>query len=147
MKLAAGNPGKRAINGSEPEPAKLLDISPPAHLPQAVAAVWQQLAPQLSRAGLLTELDTIPLEMACDAIAQFRLAMENTKDGRVLIKNAETGSVSLSPWTLLSSMSTKRAMAILTQFGVTPAARSKVMVNPQADLFEKPKTGPDRYFQ
>jgi len=148
LKLVNGNPGKRALNGKEPEPDLLQDLAPPPHLAAPVAAVWNQLAPQLRKAQILTAIDTPALEIACDAIAVFRLAMEKTADGKVLVKNAETGNVSLSPWEMVKSMSAKRALAVLREFGATPAARSKVMVDPQGDMFGGAQAnGPDRFFR
>lgn len=144
LKVIEGNRGKRATNAKEPEPDLLANLTPPAHLQPAAIAVWQQLAPQLRKAQILTELDTPALEMACDAIATFRLACEKTADGKVLMKNAETGNVSLSPWEMVKSMAAKRALAMLREFGATPAARSKVMVDPQGDLFDN--TGTNRFF-
>lgn len=148
LKLVEGNRGKRAINAREPEPDLLADLSPPAHLPPPAAEVWNQLAPQLRKAQVLTAIDTPALEIACDAVAMFRLAVEKTADGRVLIKNQETGAISLSPWEMVKSMAAKRALAVLREFGATPAARSKVMVDPQADLFgAEQATGTSRFFR
>lgn len=136
-----GNPGKRARNDKEPEPDVLQDLAAPAHLPTATAAVWDQLAPQLKKAGVLTTIDTPALEMACDAIATFRLCMEKTAEGRLLQKNAETGSISLSPWTMVKSMAYKQALAVLREFGATPSARSRVTIDPQGELFGKESAG------
>jgi P27 family predicted phage terminase small subunit len=137
LKLINGNPGKRAINAKEPEPDLLQDLTPPAHLPEHVAAIWRELAPKLRRAKVLSELDTPLLEMTCMAIATHRLAIEKTADGKVMMRNAETGTVSLSPWMLLQSMTFKQGMAALREWGATPSARSRVMVDPQQGLFDK----------
>lgn len=137
LKLVNGNPGKRAINAKEPEPDLLQDLTPPAHLPEHVAAVWREMAPKLRRAHVLSELDTPLLEMTCMAIATHRLAVEKTADGKVMMRNAETGTVSLSPWMILQSMSFKQGLAALREWGATPAARSRVMVDPQQQLFGK----------
>ena len=148
LRLIDGNPGKRAAPGKEPEPHLLLDLTAPEHLPQPVADVWNEVAPKLHRAKVLTELDTPLLEMTADAIASFRLAMKHTGDGKLLQRNAETGAVSISPWAMIKSMSFKQALAGLREFGATPAARTKVMVDPQADLFVDAKTaGPNRFFK
>lgn len=144
LKLIEGNRGKRAINGKEPEPDLLQDLEPPPHLAAPVAEVWRQLAPQLRKAQILTALDVPALEITCEAVAQFRLAMAKTEDGKVLTKNPETGSVALSPWEIAKSMAAKRALAMLREFGATPSARSKMMVEPQTDLFAANGTG--RFF-
>lgn len=135
LKLITGNPGKRATNANEPEPDLLVDLTPPAHLPPAVAEVWAEMAPKLRRTKVLTEVDTYLLEMTCERVAQFRLSMAKTADGKVLQRNEETGSVSLSPWEIIKSMSLKTGLALLKEWGATPAARSRVMIDPQQDLF------------
>lgn len=132
-----GNPGKRKRNAKEPESPFLDDLTPPPHLPAHVAAIWREMAPKLKKAKVLTEMDTMLLELTCTAIANHRLAMEKTADGKVLQRNAETGSVSLSPWMLVQSMTFKQGMAALREWGATPAARSRVMVDPQGDMFGK----------
>lgn len=149
LKLVQGNPGKRAINGKEPEPGLVDNLEPPAHLPAAAATIWRELAPKLRKSLVLTELDTPLLEMTCTALAMHRLAVEKSADGKVMIRNQETGSVSLSPWVMLQSMSFKQGLACLREWGATPAARSRVMVDPQQDLFGKPPPAPnssDRFF-
>lgn len=147
LKLVDGNRGKRATNAKEPEPDLLQDIAAPEHLPAPVADVWNELAPKLKRAKVLTELDTPLLEITCDALAAFRLAMKNTGDGKLLQRNPETGSISMSPWAMLKSMAFKQAMATLREWGATPAARSRVVIDPQADLFPETRTGTGRFFK
>lgn len=142
-----GNPGKRARNAHEPEPLHLQDLTPPEHLTEEQAKIWNELAPKLRRAHLLTELDTYLLEMTCEAMATYRLSVARTAGGKELQKNAETGSVSLSPWSMVKQMAFKRGMACLQQFGASPAWRSRVMVDPQQDLFAKgASTGTDDHF-
>lgn len=146
LKLVQGNPGKRSLNDREPEPDLLNDLDPPARLPANVAEVWRELAPKLRKAKLLTEIDVDLLEMTCASIALHRAAIIKIADGKVMVRNEETGSVSLSPWTLLHSMSFKQGMQALKEWGATPASRSRVMVDPQQDMFASDSTGPGRFF-
>ena len=111
LKLIEGNRGKRAIKAKEPESILLNDLEPPAHLSAATAEIWRELAPKLRRAMVLTEMDTALLELTCNAIATHRLAVSKSADGKVMQRNEETGSVSLSPWVMLQSMSFKQALA------------------------------------
>lgn len=150
VKLLAGNPGKRAINHNEPEPDLLDDLEPPEHLSADAAAIWTQLAPRLRKAGLLTTIDTLALEWLCVAAAQHRIATRNAGDDKLIMHNAETGTFSPSPWLIIQSMAFKRGKAMCDAFGMTPAARSRIMVDPQGDLFgdqSKPQDGPARFFQ
>ncbi len=147
LHLVAGNPGKRALNGAEPEPVLLNDLEPPAHLSGRSAAVWRQLAPMLRRLQLLTEADVIALEMLCDAVADYRHAREQLGDD--FVGHSARGSQMLNQWLVAKSLSSKRAEAFMGKFGMDPVSRSRVMIDPQADLFGKAATtqGAARFFQ
>ncbi len=151
LKVIEGNRGKRAAPRNEPDPVYLNDLTPPAHLPPDAAAIWVDLAPRLRQALLLTELDTLALEWLCVAAAQHRKATEQTGADRMIVRNAETGSLSPSPWLIVQSMAFKRAKALCDAFGMTPAARARVVVNPQDDLFQPSNANaaasPGRFFQ
>lgn len=140
LKVVKGNPGKRAIQQPNPDPTYLSDLTPPAHLSPDAAAVWEEFAAKLRAAKVLTELDVIALEMMCNSVAAYRHAekMGIDKEGKrvPLQRNQETGSVSLSPWAIVKSMSEKSALAIMAKFGMTPADRTRVLINPQGSLFE-----------
>ena len=127
--------GKVADPGAgQPEPQLLADLTPPAWLPPAAQDVWCELAPKLRRAHLLTELDTDELAHICVATARWRKLLAETED-KGIMHNAETGTFSISPKVLLQQMYANSATARMAKFGMTPADRARVLVNPQADLF------------
>lgn len=145
LKLVSGNPGKRAVKGNEPEPMLLSDLKPPKHLAPRSAAVWKQLAPMLRRLQLLTEADVVSLEMLCDAVADYRHARE--KCGDDFVTWSSKGSQMVSQWLVAKQMSSKRAESFMSKFGMDPVSRSKVMIEPQGDLFgDKQATGTGRFF-
>lgn len=92
------------------------------------------------------------LGMGCTAIAQYRAAARQSGDDLVKSKAVqnedgevvETG-MHINPWLIVQSMSFKQAMAVFQQFGMSPAARTRIAVNPQGDLFDNAKNGTD-YF-
>ena len=145
LKLIEGNRGKRALPANEPDPAYLNDLTPPAHLPAEAAAIWAEQAPRLRRAMLLTELDTLALEWLCIAAAQHRRAAAELADSDAfIVKNSP------SPWLIIQSMAFKRAKVLCDAFGMSPAARARVVVNPQGALFptgdQDGAPRPDRFF-
>lgn len=148
LKLIEGNRGHRAAPANEPDPAYLNDLTPPAHLPDDAAAIWTELAPELRKSLLLTHLDKLALEWLCVAAAQHRKATAETTNDRYIVRNAETGSLSPSPWLIVQSMAFKRAKLIADAFGMTPAARSRISVNPQETLFPNASdpSSPGRFF-
>jgi P27 family predicted phage terminase small subunit len=153
LKLVEGNRGKRAGNHHEPDPDYVEDLTPPEWLAPDVAEVWGQLAPQLRRARLLTTVDLHALEMGCVAIAMYRRATAEAARSSFVIASAKEGQGaeydeqdapaspaggSINPWLIVQSMAFKQAATILREFGATPAARSRVAINPQGSLFTDP---------
>lgn len=152
LKLVTGNPGKRALNKQEPDPTYLQDLTPPDWLDQAAAQVWNEVAPNLRAAKVLTVMDVQSLAMGCIAIAQYRRAVKRTGDNLVKAKviegedgePVETGE-QVNPWFIVQSMSFKQAMVVFQQFGMSPAARTRIAIQPQGDLFSEPQ-GAASYF-
>ncbi|MGY1490733.1 phage terminase small subunit P27 family [Methylobacillus pratensis] len=154
LKIIEGNKGKRSLNKQEPDPQYLTDLTAPDWLPKSAKAVWDEVIPHLRNAHLVTLVDVQPLAMGCMAIAQYRYAAMRTGDEMVKAKHKEDEEGKLveygehvNPWLIVQSMSFKQAMAMFQQFGMSPAARTRISVNPQGDLFgnSEGKTGTD-YF-
>ena len=149
LALVDGNRGKRALNKQEPDPEYLAagSLTAPVWLDARGVAVWDEIAPPLQRARLVAVIDVPLLAMACAAIGQFRHAYakvgeqavrpgtppaENSSDDT--LRASEKGE-SLNAWLIVQSMSFKQAVAILREFGVGPAARTRIALQPQMDLF------------
>lgn len=158
LKVITGNPGKRSGNKQEPDPEYLVDMNPPEWLHSAAKDVWKEVAPHLAKAKLLTEVDVQALAMGCVAIAQYRQAVRIAGDDLVkakIVVDDEGKPVSsgehLNPWMIVQSMSFKQAMAIFQQFGMSPAARTRISIQPQGDLFgsgkELGQQGVGRFFR
>lgn len=145
LKLVAGTDRADRRNGNEPEPDLLQDLTPPAHLSEKSAAVWREVAPTLRKTGVLTVADKIALEMLCDSVADYRLARE--RRGDKLVTYSHKGSQMLDQLLVAQQACGKRAETLMAKFGMDPASRSRVMVNPQSDLFDTNPTGTSRFFQ
>lgn len=142
LKVVTGNPGKRAMNKQEPDPPPLVDLSAPAWLAPAAREVWDEVAPQLHAAKLLTGADVQLLAMGCVSIAQYRQAVRRAGDDLVkskIVQSDDGDPVAvgehINPWTFVQSMSFKQAMAVFREFGMSPAARTRIAIQPQGDLF------------
>ncbi len=148
LKALEGNAGKRALPHGEPEPDMMSDLEPPTHMSERSASVWRELAPMLRKMGVLTVADAVALEMLCDAVADYRLARAELGD-EFVVRSAK-GSDMLNQWLVAKQLSSKRAESFMGKFGMDPVARSRVLIDPQGDLFGKPAdqaTGTARYFQ
>jgi P27 family predicted phage terminase small subunit len=100
------------------------------------------LAPMLDRMGVLTLADGFALERLCECYAEIR---EHQTTLALLGSTYDTKSVAGEPMTrarpevAMRSDADRRFAAYLAQFGLTPAARTKVKVSDgaQADPLER----------
>lgn len=139
LRILQGNPAKRPLPEGEPCPPAASDdvLNPPAHLTERGNAAWKRMAKIIFDMGVLSVADTHALERLCEtyaAIAELTEALQargaycyevNTaKDGRMIRPYPEVG---------LLADADRRFLALLIQFGLTPAARTKVKTLDKSD--------------
>ena len=144
LKLVEGNKGKRALNHQEPDPAYLNDLTAPSWLPDHAKPVWDEIAPRLRSAKVLTELDIPALEAGCIAIANYRKLTIEIGDN--FMHRTKLGGESVSQKLIAQSMYFKQAMTIFQQFGMSPAARTRIAIQPQGDLFGNDNQDPAKAY-
>lgn len=132
LKVIEGNKGKRALNKQEPDPEYLNDLTAPEWLDKGATDVWNEIVPVLRAANLLTKADVPVLCSGCVAFAKFKLASQRLGDD--LVVEGMKGSY-INQWMVAQSMAFKQAMSVFEKFGMSPAARTRIAVNPQGDLF------------
>lgn len=110
----------------------LEDLAAPAHLDERAAAVWKQLAPMLRKALMLTEADVVAFEMLCNAVADARLARE--RRGEKFTTISSKGVQMLDQLLVAEQMLVKRVESLGARFGMDPASRSRLIVDPQLGL-------------
>lgn len=128
LKLVAGNPGKRAINKKEPKPKRVLP-SCPKHLADDAKVAWGRLCVLLDRMGVLTEADSFALERLCECYAEIldcKRLIET--DGRTYTTSTSTGDTLIKANSAVGMLgdADRRFKSYLVEFGLSPAARSKV---------------------
>ncbi|ATR83050.1 phage terminase small subunit P27 family [Pseudomonas defluvii] len=135
LKLVRGNPGKRPINKKEPLPAKRIP-STPAHLTDEGQVAWGRLTVLLDRMGVLTEADGFALERLCDCYSEI-LALRELVDanGRTYETTSTQGElvIKANPAVAMLADADRRFKSYLVEFGLTPAARSKVQIKADDD--------------
>ncbi|MEK6788496.1 MAG: P27 family phage terminase small subunit [Pseudomonadota bacterium] len=141
MKLIQGNPGKRALNKSEPEPDYLNDLTPPAWLSPDGKRVWDREAPQQRRSRMLTVVDVTAFGRWCEDQGGYELMIDELRSLRELCaaevcpearSKLVNRMINLQNWI---SMYCKRLAAVDREFGRTPAARTRINTEPQGDMF------------
>ncbi|HMR01748.1 MAG TPA: phage terminase small subunit P27 family [Candidatus Competibacter phosphatis] len=133
LKELAGNPGKRALNKAEPKPAGKRPACP-RHIQGEAKKEWNRITKQLLTLGLLTEVDRAALAAYCQCWARWVEAEEEMRrlDFR-MITQTDSGYPVVSPWMGIANTAMKQMLRYLTEFGMTPAARSRVTVATEQD--------------
>lgn len=129
------NPGR--INRDEPKPNGG-KIEPTEPLNRDAREVWDRLAPDLARQGVLTAWDCDAFTQYCLAIAQYREATAGLEETGLVIRGL-VGSMTRSPYWALMMDAQRNALLLAGRFGLTPADRTKIHVGgeqrePGADL-------------
>jgi P27 family predicted phage terminase small subunit len=117
LKVLHGDRDDR-INHDEPQPA--VDVAPPFALTKAARAVWDRLAPDMQRKGVLTAWDVDLFAELCEAVVRLRTARRGSK------RKPESGGV--SPMREYSS-ALDMVVKLSSRFGMTPSDRSKLGVD------------------
>jgi P27 family predicted phage terminase small subunit len=146
LREARGNPGHRPLNRNEPQLDAMLP-DPPEWLDGEARARWDELAPQLEGAGLLTSIDAGALAAYCQVWARWRKAEEAIVQFGQVIKTPEKrdrkgrvisgGYPVQSPYIGIANKALSHVRALECEFGMTPSSRSRVKV-------AKAKTPADR---
>jgi P27 family predicted phage terminase small subunit len=132
LKELAGNPGKRPLNRNEPKPK--VEIPPcPTWLTPAGKREYKRHAEMLVNLRVMTEADRLALAAMVHEFAKWREAEEMVdKLGAVLISE-RTGAPYLNPWQNIASNHFKNMVKLMTEFGLTPASRSRIEAQPEEE--------------
>ena len=137
LKILTGNRGKRPLNESEPDPPPVKNIRPPSTLTDKKARrEWYKIAPILKDIGVLSEIDVMALAAYCQVYSRWIEAEENVRKLGMIIKT-KTGYPVINPYLAVANTCLKQMRGYLSEFGMTPASRSRVT----ADKQKPEKTG------
>ena len=132
LKLLRGNPGKERLRCDQLRPEQLIDVpDPPAHITGYAADEWWTVATELHRLGVLTKVDCAPLAAYCYAYGQWRDAAEAlagmaSEPVRGLVVRTGNGGPTENPLIYIARKAAADMMRYAAEFGLTPAARSRI---------------------
>src|SRR5258707_3791368 len=132
LKMLTGNPGKRPLNKDEPRPDANIPECPPELGPLA-RAEWDRLVDELAALRMLTNLDRAALAAYCGAYALWAEATVQLQKYGAMIKSP-TGFPIQSPYLSIANRQAEIMMRIASEFGFTPASRSRISAPPQDQL-------------
>ena len=132
LKLVTGNPGKRKINRHEPKPLRCIP-SCPSHLSDNAKVAWGKLTVLLDRMGVLTEADAAALERMVDCYSDILACRDLiNQEGRTYTTTNAQGEtlIKAHPAVGMLADADRRFRGYMTDFGMTPSARSRISVTP-----------------
>lgn len=135
VKQARGNPGRRPINEREPKPAVGLPPCPP-YFGDDGRRLWGQLGAALLKLGVLTTIDGTALELLCTAYEDWRKARQviETQGWTYETNTAHGVIVRQRPEVQQADAARKTLRALLSDFGLTPSSRSRLVAMPPGEL-------------
>ncbi|MBP2652180.1 MAG: phage terminase, small subunit, family [Firmicutes bacterium] len=127
LKILEGNPGKRELNRNEPTPEAKAPKCP-VWLDGEAKKEWRRLTKQLEHIGLLTSMDLAAFAGYCQAYARWKEAEEFISKHGTIVKTP-SGYWQQVPQVSISQTYLKIMNKLCEQFGLTPAARSRIVTD------------------
>ena len=127
LRILEGNPSRRPLNDKEAHPDKEIPKCPD-HLNEEAQKEWERISNKLFDLCLLTEIDGQALAMYCQAYANWKEATEQIKKTGMIIRAAKNNYPILNPYMSIANRAFEQMLALLAEFGMTPASRSRITV-------------------
>lgn len=124
LKVISGNPGKRPLNDSEPQPVGDLQDAPD-WMTETQRAGWRY-AIESAPSGLLKRLDRSALTVWVVAEDLHRDAAEKVAKYGAIIKAPNTGVPLQSPFVAVLNKQAQLMLKAAAELGFTPSSRSRV---------------------
>lgn len=128
LKVLQGTARPDRIKKGEPKPVPVAP-APPAWLDRTAKATWRKYAPMLERLGLLTEADGESLAAYCAAVSRYVAA---TKRLRKVTRTSPEDLEAIRKAEVSVEKAEHSMRLLANEFGLTPAARSRIDVPPEA---------------
>jgi len=133
LKLLEGNPGKQKLNKAEPKPPALPKIpKAPSRLLADAKKEWRRLASALVGMDVLTEIDFTAFAELCQNYAYYLITDKKIlslgTEGVYAMQETNTGYIQQHPLLSLRRQYYDQWRRGLADFGLTPAARSRLVV-------------------
>lgn len=124
LKILQGNPGKRPIKKDEIDP-KVEAPGPPAHLSKNAKIEWRRIVKILVDLELMSKMDRTALAAYCVAYDRWAEAEKKIQMEGLTIETTN-GNIIQNPSVGIANKAMLILHRFLVEFGMTPAARTKV---------------------
>lgn len=135
LKLLRGNPGCRPLNADEPQPPTD-GVVMPTHLGEVAASRWHQLLPMLQATRVMTRADVEALARYCDTYEWWlatRAKLKKEGDTYPILNDGgEVKYIAQRPEVSIAHKLAQQLRQLEADFGLSPAARVSLKVEPDA---------------
>lgn len=134
IKELSGNPGKRAVNRTEPRPSG--GPKAPRTLTKAAKPVWTRLVASMPE-GVYSACDEHLLATYCEQVVMFQMAVA-ALNSEPPITTGSQGQQVVSPWVKVMNEASRLISTVGAQLGLNPSARQNINVDkgePEDDCF------------
>jgi P27 family predicted phage terminase small subunit len=126
-KALAGNPGKRALNTSEPQFSEITkDIDPPEWMSDIAATMWKMVVPELLREHVIALTDLHNVEAFCTAYSKWRMAEDSVQQFGIVVTSA-MGSPMKNPALTAANEAMRQMVTFGSMLGLDPSSRSRLI--------------------
>lgn len=119
-------PAKERMNPDQPQYG--IEIQCPESFDEVRRKAWFDLVPNLIRAGVAKEVDVYSLEMLVEKWVEWRDVQDKVNTTGLVIK-APSGYPIMNPYYTMSMQIGKEVGRMLSEFGMTPSSRQRVVVD------------------
>ncbi len=133
-KKRRGNPGKRALNDSEPQPPAVAPLCPD-WLDEEGQATWIWLSEMLTTLGIIAASDQALMALYCDAWSQLqhlRKRRANKGEAQFLAPTKSGEGFYRHPLFDIEATLKKQIMTYLAELGLSPSSRTRIRVDAQS---------------
>lgn len=128
LRVLEGNRGHQKLHKNEPKPTPVAPDMPD-YLEPAARQVWQELAPELERLGLLTVVDGAAFADYCTCLVRLRQCEKDIAERGVLVPGKRGRGQMVKNPSLQAAREYRAALQRWSdKFGLTPSARASLSV-------------------
>ena len=142
IKLARGSWRGDAEDKKGPK-AKAGKPRMPAWLDPRAKAAWKAIVPELEQLGVLATCDAHALSLLCEAFSEWKQAkIMLAKTPHVKAIHNPDGSLKYlqtNPYVSISRKAGEELLRLLREFGLTPAARTRIEIKANSDQSSEQK--------
>ena len=144
LKILRGNPGRRRLNPTEPQPPPVTDAfdipAPEVAHDLLAAAEWARVVPILRICGLASQAERSALIALCQQWSRYLEAQSKVRELGMIVKRPD-GVPMVNPYLAVADRALGHCHKLWTELGLTPSGRARLSALPQAEPQESKWAG------